>query len=187
MALQPGTSQFGPDRGRVILRTTRAGLAGAAGHDLTIEIGQWAGTLTVLADQSPASLEVRLEMGSLAVVAAAGGLKPLSDKDKREIAGTTRKVLGVQRHPQATFSAEKFEPGPDGGVISGSLTLAGNTRPLALQVASTGPDAYRATAAVRQTQFGIKPYSGLLGTLKVADVVSIEVDIDVSGLPAPRG
>src|ERR1019366_10092137 len=37
MAIQSGRSPFGADRGHIILRTGRAGIAATAGHDLTID------------------------------------------------------------------------------------------------------------------------------------------------------
>jgi hypothetical protein len=49
-----------------------------------------------------------------------------------------------------------------------------------LQVSETGPDRYRATGQVVQTAFGIKPYSGFFGALKVSDAVDVEADVDLS-------
>jgi polyisoprenoid-binding protein YceI len=179
MALEAGRHLFGTERGRIVLRTFRDGLAAHAGHDLTIEVGSWSGELTVTDALDPADLEVRIEMGSLLVREGRGGLKPLTDRDRREIAVTARRVLGAGRHPDATFSATKFEPADDGGVISGSLTLAAVTRPLQLQVSELGPGHYRATASVRQSDHGIKPYSAFLGALRVRDAVDVEVDINL--------
>jgi len=151
-------------------------------------------------------------MSSLVVREGSGGLKPLSDRDRREIASTARKVLGVQRHPDATFSATAFEPAspgsgsaspgsasPDsasarpggdgsggaGGVITGTLTLAGRSRPLRLAVRPSGPDRYVATASVTQSDYGIKPYAGFLGALKVRDAVGIQVEISLPEVAAP--
>ena len=56
-------------------------------------------------------------------------------------------------------------------MISGTLTLAGSTRPVRLQVSQTGPDHYHATTSVRQSDFGIKPYTAFLGALRVRDAV----------------
>jgi polyisoprenoid-binding protein YceI len=187
MAVHAGRNQLGPDRGRIILHTFRDGMAAQAGHDLTIEVGRWSGTLTVNEDQSPSGLEVQVDMGSLIVREGAGGLKPLTDRDRREIAVTARKTLGADRHPEASFSAAKFEPGADGGVISGTLTLAGAARPLRLEVRQTGPDRYHATTTVTQSQHGIKPYSGFFGALRVRDAVDVDVDIDLSEQPGGAG
>jgi polyisoprenoid-binding protein YceI len=170
------------DRGRIILHTFRDGLAATAGHDLTIEVGRWSGELTVDDELKPTELAVQIDMGSLIVREGSGGIKPLTDRDRREIAVTARKTLGADRYPEATFTAESFKPGADeGGTITGTLTLAGVTRPLWLQVTRTGPDTYHAAAEVVQSQFGIKPYTGFFGALRVRDAVTVDVDVDLSG------
>jgi polyisoprenoid-binding protein YceI len=184
MAIASGRHLFGTDKGRITLRTFRDGLAAQAGHDLTLEATRWSAELVVSADQTPGSLKVTIDLGALAVRAGTGGLKPLTDRDKREIGVTSRKVLSVDRFPEATFLATAFKPEPGGGgTITGTLSLAGQTAPLELRVAATGPDVYHATTTVRQTDFGIKPYSGFLGALRVRDTVDVEVDADFSDVP----
>jgi polyisoprenoid-binding protein YceI len=182
MAVHPGRHQLGPDHGRIILRTSRDGLAATAGHDLTIEATRWSGVLTVNEDLSPADLDVHIDLGALVVREGTGGVKPLSDRDRREIAVTTRKTLASDRYPEAVFAASTFAPAAGGGgEISGTLTLHGETRPLRVQVRQAGPDRYHAEATVVQTDYGIKPYSGFLGALRVRDAVQITVDVDLSG------
>ena len=169
------------DRGRIVLHTFRDGLAAQAGHDLTIEVGRWSGELTLNDDLSPAALDVQVDMGSLIVREGTGGLKPLSDRDRREIAVTARKTLAADRHPEATFMAAEFQPEADcGGLIKGTLTLAGEARPLWLRVRQTGPDRYHATGEVVQSEHGIKPYAGFLGALRVRDAVDVDADVDLS-------
>ena len=182
MAILAGRHHLDTERGRILLTTARSGLASQAGHDLTIEPATWSGELEIGPDAAPVGLEVRIDMSSLVVREGSGGLKPLSDRDRREIANTARKVLSVPRHPDATFSATAFEPaGPDqaGGVITGTLSLAGQTRPVRLDVRPGGPGEYVATASVTQSEFGIKPYTGFLGALKVADAVGVRVEISL--------
>jgi polyisoprenoid-binding protein YceI len=182
MAILAGRHHLDTDSGRIVLTTLRDGLAAQAGHDLTIEPASWSGELEVGADAAPVRLEVRIDMTSLVVRQGSGGLKPLTDRDRREIAATARKVLGVQRHPEATFSATAFEPaaGDDtGGVIAGTLTLNGQSRPLALAVRMAGPGDYVATASVTQSDYGIKPYTGFLGALKVKDAVGVQVEVSL--------
>jgi len=162
------------------LRTFRAGLASQAGHDLTIEASRWSGDLTVSDDGQLADLDVRVDMGALIVRDGSGGLKPLTDRDKREIAVSARKVLAADRNPEARFAAARVGPAePGNGMISGSFTLAGVTRPLQLRVSQTEPGKYRATTSVKQTDYGIKPYSGFLGALKVRDAVDVEIEIEI--------
>jgi polyisoprenoid-binding protein YceI len=191
MAVTSGRHQLGPDHGRIILRTSRDGLAATAGHDLTIEATRWSGVLAVNEDLSPADLDVHIDLGALVVREGTGGVKPLSDRDRREIAVTARKTLGSDRFPEAVFAASTFAPaagGGDGaGEISGTLALHGETRPLRLQVSQTGPDRYHAQATVVQSEYGIKPYSGFLGALRVRDAVQITVDVDLSELADEAG
>lgn len=180
MAIQPGRHQFGPENGRITLRTSRDGLVAQAGHDLRIDATRWSGELVVGADLSPTSLDVTVDLGALVVREGTGGIKPLTDRDKREIAVTARKVLAADRYPDATFTATSFEPSGDGGTITGALALAGRSRPERLEVSQTAPGRYSATTYIRQTDFGIKPYSAFLGSLKVSDAVKVEVELDLS-------
>src|SRR5215469_281807 len=124
MAVHPGRHKIGPDSGRIMLRTFRDGLAATAGHDLTIEATRWSGELELNDDLSPAGLDVHIDMGALVVRDGTGGIKPLTDRDRREIAVTARKVLAADRYPEAVFAASTFTPGSDGGgEISGTFTL----------------------------------------------------------------
>jgi polyisoprenoid-binding protein YceI len=180
MAIHAGRHPLGTERGRIVLTTLRDGLAAQAGHDLVLEATRWSGELVVGDDLTPKSLEVRIEMGSIVVREGTGGLKPLSDRDKRDIAITARKVLAADRHPEATFTATAFDPAAGGGgQITGTLTLAGRSRPLRLDVSQAGPGDYRAAATVVQSDHGIKPYSAFLGSLKVRDAVGVRIEISL--------
>jgi polyisoprenoid-binding protein YceI len=183
MAANEGRHRLGPGGGRITLRTYRSGLAAQAGHDLTIEITRWSGELDG-DDGAPDRLEARIDLNSLVVKEGIGGVKPLSDRDRREIALTALKTLHADRYPEATFSASKFAPDDrGGGTINGTLTLHGQSRPLALTVSRNGDGRYQAAATLVQSDFGIKPYSGMFGALKLRDAVDVEVDIDLGGQP----
>ena len=188
MAVLAGRHQLGPDQGRIILRTFRDGLAAQAGHDLTIEATRWSGVLGVNEDLSPANIDVRIDMGALVVRDGTGGVKPLTDRDRREIAVTARKVLASDRHPEAVFAAAGFEPeAGGGGEISGTLTIGGQARPLKVHVTQTGADRYHAEAQVVQTDYGIKPYTAFFGALRVRDAIDIAVDLDLTDQAADSG
>jgi len=188
MAVVAGRHRLGPDRGRILLCTFRDGLAAQAGHDLTIEATRWSGELGVNDELSPAGLEVRVDLGALVVREGTGGVKPLTDRDRREIAVTMRKVLGAGQHPEAVFAADKFRPDADGGgEISGTLTLRGQVRPLRLQVKQTGTGRYHAETQVVQSNYGIKPYTAFLGALRVRDAVDVAVELDLSDPAADPG
>src|SRR5260370_23426103 len=101
MAVHAGRHLLGTDRGRIILHTSRDGLAAQAGHDLTIEVGRWSGELTLNDDLSPAGLAVQIDMNSLIVREGSGGLKPPTDPGPRGIAVAARETLRSHRPPHA--------------------------------------------------------------------------------------
>jgi polyisoprenoid-binding protein YceI len=173
-----GSFRLGPDSGRVVIKTGRAGLAARAGHDLTIEVTRWSATVTVPSDGvAAAEVAAELDLGSLAVLEGTGGAKPLSDKDRRDILNTAGKILG---RGTARFTSTRIIPAASGGAIEGTLTLNGTTRPARLQLVSRGPGQYRGTATVRQTDHGITPYTGFFGALKLKDEVTVEVEADLT-------
>jgi len=181
MAVRAGRHQLGQEHGKIALLTARDGLAAQVGHDLMIEVGTWSAELEVAADRSAFELIVRADLNSLIVRQGTGGVKPLTDRDRREIALTAGKVLHSDRYPEAIFTASKFEPRPGGGAVAGTLALAGASGPLWLEVSETGRDSFHAIGAVRQSDYGIKPYTAFLGALKVSDLVRIAVEVELPG------
>jgi polyisoprenoid-binding protein YceI len=59
--------------------------------------------------------------------------------------------------------------------VEGQLTLAGTTRPSAFELTVREDGTLEGRARVVQTAWGIKPFSGLMGTLRIADEVLVEV------------
>ena len=60
--------------------------------------------------------------------------------------------------------------------VEGELDLLGVSRPLVLRAVAWTATTSPARAQVKQTDWRIKPYSALFGTLKVADVVEVSID-----------
>jgi polyisoprenoid-binding protein YceI len=185
MVVAPGSYRLGPEVGSIVLRTGRDGLVAQAGHDLSIEVTAWSGDLMVGDDGVPAALEVRLRIDALSVREGTGGIRPLTDRDRREIAHTARKLLSADRYPEAVYTATGFKPADGGGVIEGTFTLCGTSQPLRLAVTENGPGRYRATTTVVQSAYGLRPYTAFLGTLKVRDAVDVEVDADMWAAAKP--
>ena len=169
--------ELGPDNGRLTIHTTRAGVAARAGHDLVIEAGRWRATLS----GEPLQLQAEIDATSLLVRDGTGGVKPLTDSDREEIGkNIEQKVLNTGQHPTISFAST-------GGrmldehrwQVDGNLTLAGTTVPVQVPVeVEPDPDGIRlrATVTVVQSRFGIKPYTAMMGALKVADEVEIRAE-----------
>jgi polyisoprenoid-binding protein YceI len=185
MTAPVGRLRIGPACGHLIIRTRREGLAAKVGHDLTIDVTTWSGDLAHdPGDLAATSLAVTVDLDSFTVREGTGGALPLTDRDRKEINATVRRILstggsGGSPTATATFVATRVVASAGGGSIDGTLTLHGIERPLRLDVVHGDGYRYRGTATVRQSAFGIKPYSGMFGTLKVRDEVQIEFDVDL--------
>jgi polyisoprenoid-binding protein YceI len=186
-----GTYELGPQQGRVLVETGRQGLAALAGHDLTLEITQWSARVTVpSADETSATetLTAELDLGSLEVRDGRGGAKPLSDRDRRDIQNQARKILGSPATARFTSTRVVRSASEAGsGAIEGTLALNGVTKSIRLEVTSPSPGQYRGSGAIRQTDFGITPYSGFFGALKLADEVQVDFQVALQEIPNGSG
>jgi polyisoprenoid-binding protein YceI len=181
VSIQPGTHRFGPDNATLRVKTRRRGAAAKAGHDLIIEVTSWQATLEVGEDTGQIALELDADGGSLRVQEGTGGIQPLNDEDKEEIRKTIdAEVLEGKR---VEFRSTDVDAADRGRLlrVGGALEMAGRSHPLDFEL-SVGPEG-RITggATLKQTDWGIKPYSGLFGALKVSDEVEVVVE---SGAPS---
>ena len=181
MAATTGTFRLGPDNGRIVLKTSRAGFAAKAGHDLTIEVTRWSAQVEVPDEDAggvtAAQVTAELDLGSLEVREGSGGAKPLTDSDRRDIKKTMSGILG---DGTARFTSSKITRfGASGGAIEGTVTFNGQSQPVRLQVSEPGPGRYRGSATVQQTGFGLKPYTGFFGALKLKDEVTVEFELNL--------
>ncbi len=172
MSISSGIYTFGPDRGELLVRTGRSGAAAKAGHDLVIEVTSWNATVEVAPDPAQSKLELHADGGSLQVREGTGGITTLGDDDKQGIAKTIDEDI-LKRTP-IDFRSTTVQPSSDNARlrIQGELELRGRRGPVTFELES-GDDSVTASATIRQSEFGIKPYSALFGTLKVADEVEI--------------
>ena len=154
---------IGPEHGSLLVKTYREGVAAKAGHDLVLEVTRWEATL------GDGAAELTADPRSLEVREGLRGVKPLTDRDRGEIRrNIDEKVLRGQPiafRGRAVESAGRL-------AVEGELTMAGSTRPLAAELANED-GRVTGTVTLRQSDWGIKPYRGLMGALKVRDDVEV--------------
>ncbi|MBA2637064.1 MAG: YceI family protein [Solirubrobacterales bacterium] len=169
------TQQLGPQSGTLKIKTYREGVAQRIGHDLVIEVAEWDAAVDRGPDGAIQSVKLNADSRSLQVREGHNGLKPLSDKDRTDI----RKSIDekVLRGRPISFASTAVEPHEGGTTIRGDLTMADSTRPAAFDVSMGGDGHVAATLPVTQSQWGIKPYKGLMGALKMRDTVEIVLDV----------
>ncbi len=145
------------------------------GHRLTIAVNSWRATVRWTQNE-PAEAELTVEVKSLQVLRGEGGLKPLSEPEKSLARSNALKVLDADRFPQIRFHASHIEKTAGGYRLTGTLDIHGTAREhvIDLGVEDLG-DVWRMScqADVRHTEFGIKPFSMLMGSMKVVDTVTV--------------
>ncbi|HET9983423.1 MAG TPA: YceI family protein [Longimicrobiales bacterium] len=96
-----------------------------------------------------------------------------------------RKALKVQEFPTISYELKSYEVTKQGEAAAvtarGELTIAGTTRPIEMEVTATPTAAggleVKGAKEIRMTEYGVKPPSLMLGTLKVGDPVTVHFDV----------
>ena len=161
---------------RFEVKTSKAGLFGFAGHDHVVRAGAFNGYVVYFPGHP--------ESSHLEVIILADSLEVLTPPDTSEIRQVTEimrtQVLHVEENPDIRFTATGGPANDKGMRLQGELTLVGRTRPVPVDAdIRIGPDTIHAsgTFSVKQTDFGIKPYSGGPGgTVKVGDRLTFTFD-----------
>src|SRR5258708_30291347 len=155
------------------VRVFRAGAFSAFGHDHTIAAPIAGGSV----DTAARRVELHVDAKGLRVRDT-----DASEKDRSEIQRTMLgpEVLDAERNPEIVFRSTAAEQaGPGSWKVSGTLTLHGQSRPVAVEVAEKARH-YVGRAVLKQTDFGIKPVRVAGGTIRVKDEVRVEFDIQLS-------
>jgi polyisoprenoid-binding protein YceI len=167
---------LGPGDGSIKIYSKREGMAARVGHDLTLQPTRWSAEVTLDPDDiTRSSVTATVDGHSFEVLEGHGGATPLSDKDRADIKkNVAQKILSS---PDISFRSTSIESSGDGRfTVNGELTIAGSTRPVRLELGQNG-DRVSGRVSIRQSDFGVKPFSAMLGALKVADTVELEVDV----------
>jgi polyisoprenoid-binding protein YceI len=161
--------------GELIVRTGVTGRAAKMGHRLTIAMTSWDATVR-WADAQPVAAELIVDVGSLQVSHGEGGMMALSAPEKRLARSHALKALDAGRFPRISYQVDDIEQTDDGYRLRGTLEIRGKSRrhEVDLRAQDLGETwQLSCEADVRQTDFGVKPYSILMGAMKVVDTVTV--------------
>jgi hypothetical protein len=156
--------------------TSKEGLLSPVAHDLLLRVSCFELEL----DDS-GRISARFDAASLRTVCAMragqqahGVLSPkdLADIDK----AVAREVLEASRYPDIRFRADPVDRSGAVVQVRGTLTLKNRQRPVLLQVSRVG-EAWHAQATLHQPDFGIKPYSALLGAIRIKPHVLVRMEV----------
>jgi len=161
----------------------KTGFFSALAHDHEIGVKQFGGRVVIPeAGASGGSLEMEVDAPSLVVL----DKKPSEDDKKKIFNSMHNEVLESAKFQKITFKSVSVGDVKKTGndtysfVVNGDLTLHGVTKRIAVPVAATvTPQQLRGAGkyTLKQTDYGIKPYSAAGGTIKVKNEVVVNFDI----------
>jgi hypothetical protein len=178
-----------PDRSVVTMLVRRAGPLARLGHNHAIVSSQESGRAWLGSEPHESGFEIRLPVAAFVVDdpaarAAAGpefpGELPAEARD-----GTYRnllrpEVLDGDRHPEIVVVASRILGSWQRPVVVARITLRGTTREIEVPVdLQRDPQRLlaRGTLLIRQSDFGIVPFSVGGGAIQVADEVEVRFEI----------
>lgn len=162
--------------GEIHVYTFKAGVLSRVAHDLKLnlerfQVGFEGEELSAWFDTNSLQVDGAVQRGALAP-------DLLSPAQRDEIERTIRaEVLKSDAYPQARFdgrvteSAGRYQ-------VSGELELVGRRRPLQFEAARQERQV-RAELELVPSQWGIRPYTALFSTLRVADRVRVVLRLEL--------
>jgi hypothetical protein len=157
--------------------TFKEGVLSVVAHDLLLRVTDF----SIEVDESAPSVSARFDPRSLRVegVMERGHLLPgaLIGSDRRTIEeNIENEVLQAERFPEIRFTSTSVKKDARGWHVEGRLALHGHEREITFQVAEK--DGRRvAEVKLHQPAYGIKPYTAMLGTLRVSPDVKVTVSL----------
>ena len=163
----------------IVATVRRGGMLARLGHDHVVASHNISGTVSPQANRADFTFrldEMKIDEADLRRTA---GLEKQPSADAIE--GTRHnmltKVLEAERYPLVNVHAERGAPGQ---ALQVAITLHGVTRTLAIPAElreENGVITVRGTVSLKQTDFGLTPFSVMAGALAVQDEMELRFDL----------
>lgn len=162
---------------QLMITLTQEGLLRTIHPTHRVEVKSFGGRIQLPADESKASAELDAEAKSFANID-----KDMSDFERSGFHKVLHdEVLASDRFPTIKFRSVSITNVQKSGdnrnfILNGDLTLRGVTKRVAFPVKVTiNGNQLRATGeeTIKQTDFGITPYTGGLGAIKIGDQLKV--------------
>jgi polyisoprenoid-binding protein YceI len=172
---------FDKTASRFTVQAFSTGFLAAFGHDPTIAIRDYEGTVEFVPET--------YEKGFVRVVVETEALEPLDEmkrEDRERMIGLMRgQVLEVERFPEVMYESRLVKVNKVGdkllqASVRGDLTLRGITQDQSLEARVSDMGAtlrVSGTFSLRQSDYGIKPVSFAGGTLRLKDELKFNFEL----------
>ncbi|MEM7152690.1 MAG: YceI family protein [Myxococcota bacterium] len=157
--------------------TFKDGVLSAVAHDLRLSVERF----TIEIDEDTEAVAARFDTTSLRVDCAMKNGRPdpgtLSARNKREIENNINtKVLHTRRYPEVVFRSSTVSGEGDERRVEGTLEMHGVQRPLTAW-ARRKDGRWSVDLQLHQPDFGVVPFTAMLGTLKVRAGLRVQVSV----------
>lgn len=152
-------------------------------RDFTCQAGQLEGNV----DPAPAVTQLAIERLDAAVRGVEVAV-PVAALDCRNgtMNGHLRRALKADHHPAIEYRLSSYEVVAGGGEqaqlrMTGRLAMAGQDKPITIEATATqsndGALQVRGSKEIVMSEWGVKPPSLMMGTMKVRDRVTVRFDV----------
>lgn len=145
----------------------REGLLTSFGHDVTLKVTNLSMTV---GDAEEDEVTANFDPSSLRVADS------ISDSDRKDIERNTEKVLEPRKYSKIEFRSVSVTREGDRAQVEGDLTLHGVTNRISVEARDDGAR-WNAKIILDQRKYGIKPFSAMLGGLKVKPEVEVNISV----------
>ncbi len=168
------------DNASIHIYTYKAGLLAAVGHDVLLRVARF----SLEADPDELSIRGTMDPSSIEVVNAVHNdietPDALSAADRKTILKYVQKnILNVSQYPEISFESTDVFDEDGEWEVEGDLTLHGTSRSITLTAQADG-DELVSEITLNQPAFGIKPFSAMMGALKIKPDVRIVIRVPVA-------
>ena len=158
--------------------TYKEGLLSYLAHDLRISVTSF----SISMGGKDHFLEAYVDARSLHVDCAMenGRERPdlLSARDRTDIDNNIiRDVLHTDKYPDSILLSSSVKKEGENYLVKADLTLAGRTQEMSFEVRKEDDKRYIADVRLHLPDFGIKPFSALLGAIKIRPDILIHIEI----------
>lgn len=172
-------AHYDQNKAECLIFTYKEGLFSAVAHDLKLKTEKF----EIIINEDEGTVSATFEVASIKVVAAqrngVDNLRALSANDDAKIIKNLHKdVLKVRRNPQITFQANNVEFEEDEFTIEGDLKIEGRMRKVRIPV-KREENRWSIIYRFNQRDFGIRPFSAMLGTIKIKPEIEIRISITI--------
>jgi len=116
------------------------------------------------------------------IVQSASLVVPVASLDCKNATmnGHMRKALQAEKNPQISWKLTSYRVEGSNVVLVGKLEIAGKENPIEIRGTGTavnGTIKVKGSKQFKMSEFGVKPPSLMLGTMKVGDLITVSYDL----------